>query len=77
MSKIQASAKMKIPPGMLEEFKRQVAEISNKYCPNGRDRKKLRPCNNHRWNGQSYFMENNMDHDKVKRIIDFDLILNH
>ena len=26
MSKIQASAKMKIPPGMLEEFKQQVAE---------------------------------------------------
>ena len=26
MSKIQASAKMKIPPGMLEEFMRQVAE---------------------------------------------------
>jgi hypothetical protein len=24
MCKIQASAKMKIPPGMLEEFKRQV-----------------------------------------------------
>ena len=26
MSKIQASAKMKIPPGMLEEFNRQVVE---------------------------------------------------
>ena len=26
MSKIQTSAKMKIPPGMLEEYKQQVAE---------------------------------------------------
>lgn len=26
MSKIQTSAKIKIPPGMLEEFKRHVAE---------------------------------------------------
>ncbi len=26
MSKIQASAKIRIPSGMLEEFKRQVAE---------------------------------------------------